>query len=229
MTALAQPETKFTDELACAANEMPCARERLLAAAREVFAESGFRGATVRAICRRAGVNVAAVNYYFNSKEALFSAALDFTPLNRLLDAENSPACARARLAGFIRELLTHLISTRGSQKSQLLMHELLEPTLMLDEIVRDVISPLHTHVGQLVRAIVGPDIAPETLRRCVFSILGQCTFYRHSNEVIRRLHPEIPFDEEEIARTAAHIAEFSLAGLDRLAQPSAGPETRKP
>lgn len=220
MTGLAQLKPEVT---------APCARERLLAAAREVFAESGFKGATVRAICSRAGVNVAAVNYYFNSKEALFTAALDFAPLDNLLDAENSPACARARLTNFIHELLIHLISMRGSQKSQLLMHELLEPTLMLDEIVRDVISPLHAHVGQLVQAIAGPTLAPETLRRCVFSILGQCAFYRHSNEIIRRLHPDLHFDDEEIARTAAHIADFSLAGLERLAAPSPETDTRKP
>jgi AcrR family transcriptional regulator len=37
-------------------------RRHLLEAAAEVFAEIGFRAATVRQICERAGANIAAVN-----------------------------------------------------------------------------------------------------------------------------------------------------------------------
>ena len=37
-------------------------RRQLLEAAGVVFAERGFRDATVREICRRAGANIAAVN-----------------------------------------------------------------------------------------------------------------------------------------------------------------------
>ncbi len=44
-------------------------RQRLIEAVGEVFAERGFRAATVRDICQRAQANVAAVNYYFGDKE----------------------------------------------------------------------------------------------------------------------------------------------------------------
>ena len=42
---------------------------RVLEAAGEVFADLGYRAATVRQICEKAGANIAAVNYYYGDKE----------------------------------------------------------------------------------------------------------------------------------------------------------------
>ena len=196
-----------------------CTRDRILAVAREVFSECGFKGATVREICRRAEVNVAAVNYHFSSKEALFMAALSFEPLIGMIAADNSAGSAKARLTHFIQEFTTRLMTENGTPQSQLMMRELIEPSLALDSIVKEVIAPLHEHLTRLVRDVVGDGISADELRRCVFSILGQCSFYRHSTEVNRRLYPELRFDPKEIEATARHITEFSLAGLGRIAR----------
>ena len=51
-------------------------RQRLLEVAEELFAHRGFDGTTVREICDRAGMNVAAVNYHFGDKETLFVEAV---------------------------------------------------------------------------------------------------------------------------------------------------------
>ena len=52
------------------------ARDRVLEVACELFSETGFHGTHLREICRRAGINVAGVCYYFQSKEGLYEAAL---------------------------------------------------------------------------------------------------------------------------------------------------------
>lgn len=53
-------------------------RKAILASALEVFAECGFEGATTRAISARAGVNHAMIQYYFENKDLLWRAAVDF-------------------------------------------------------------------------------------------------------------------------------------------------------
>src|SRR5262245_56728848 len=53
-------------------------RDRLLEVAAEVFAEAGYREATIRDICARAGANVAAVNYHFGGKEELYRAVIEY-------------------------------------------------------------------------------------------------------------------------------------------------------
>ena len=53
-------------------------RERILAAARERFADAGWDGTTIRAIAAEAAVDPALVLHYFGSKEGVFRAAIEF-------------------------------------------------------------------------------------------------------------------------------------------------------
>ena len=48
-------------------------QDRLLDAAEQLFSENGFDGASVRDIAAAAGCNIAAVNYYFGSKDNLYT------------------------------------------------------------------------------------------------------------------------------------------------------------
>lgn len=56
-------------------------RETILAAARELFANKGYDGASLRGIARQADVDPALVHHYFGNKEGVFIAAMRF-PLN---------------------------------------------------------------------------------------------------------------------------------------------------
>jgi DNA-binding transcriptional regulator YbjK len=60
----------------------PDTRAEILAAAREIFAESGYDRATIRQIAARAGVDPALVHHYFGTKDQLFSQSisLPFSP-----------------------------------------------------------------------------------------------------------------------------------------------------
>lgn len=52
-------------------------RERILAAAVDLFSERSFEGATTREIAARAGVTQPLLNYHFRSKDELWRAAVD--------------------------------------------------------------------------------------------------------------------------------------------------------
>jgi len=196
----------------------------LLDAAREVFSQRGFQGATVREICRRAEANGAAVNYHFGSKDGLLAEALNFAPLAALQKA-NANESPRTRLRLFIRDFMLMLLDENNpSSQCRIMARELADPTPALDKIVREAIAPLHEFLGLLVREILddsggGKKVGAAEQRRCVYSILGQCLFYRHSHPVLQRLHHKLRYDHEEIVAIAEHIVEFSLAGIKHLSK----------
>ena len=90
-------------------------RTALLNAARAVFSESGYDGATVRAIATRAGVDAAMVNHWFGGKEGLFAQAvleLPFDPrelVDTLLDGQVSDLGQR-----IVRTFLTRWDASGG-------------------------------------------------------------------------------------------------------------------
>jgi AcrR family transcriptional regulator len=85
------------------------AKDRIVAAAVDAFAEKGFEAASTRDIAQRAGTNQGLVTYHFPSKDLLWRAAADrlFGVLEERLDdrvASLSQSNSRERARGAIRE-----------------------------------------------------------------------------------------------------------------------------
>jgi AcrR family transcriptional regulator len=81
-------------------------REALILAALDLITEHGVRGATVRAIAKRADVTQGLIRHYFSSKEELISAAYAFH-MSHMTNQSAATASfvhssARARLAAFV-------------------------------------------------------------------------------------------------------------------------------
>lgn len=72
-------------------------REKILAEARDLFAEKGYDGASLRAIARAAGVDPALVHHFFGNKEGVFIEAMRF-PMD--------PSTLLPRIMSFPRERL---------------------------------------------------------------------------------------------------------------------------
>jgi AcrR family transcriptional regulator len=94
-------------------------RERILAAALEVFSEQGFDGARTRDIAERAGANLGLLTYYFGGKPKLWQAAVAsaFGELQRDLGAGIAPEPGaaeddRAHLERLLRRFV-HFVARR--------------------------------------------------------------------------------------------------------------------
>jgi len=195
-------------------------RERILEAAGEIFADFGFRGATVRKICERAKVNVAAVNYYFGGKEKLYSEVLrhwhDFAIKKYpLLFEVGEDAPVEEQLRGFIRSFLFRLLDKgKPAWFGKLMMREMTEPTRAFERLVKEIVRPRDKVLASLVGKMIGTPVSEEEIRLCCASIIGQCLYYYNARSIIARLYRQDVTKPDEIERIADHIMQFSLRGL---------------
>jgi len=84
--------------------------DRILDAAVEEFEQSGYTGATTAAIARRAEVTEAQIFRFYESKQALFRAAI-FTPLNRHFAEFHAANTVPPGDSGSMREMARRYIS----------------------------------------------------------------------------------------------------------------------
>jgi AcrR family transcriptional regulator len=205
-------------------------RARLLDAASALFAERGFRATTIREIAARAGVNVAAGNYHYGSKKALYFEVLraQFAQIRRELDSRGArrPPAELARLS---RPALRDLLRARLAVMLDLLlgpppgvhgtlMHrEMCDPSEALPVIVDEFVAPMMREMRDIAAQLV-PGLDERALERCVFSITGQAAFYRFAMPAMLRLLNRRAYPPGFTRQLATHVTEFSLGGMERVA-----------
>lgn len=198
-------------------------RQRVLDAAGEIIADKGFGKATIREIVDRAGANLNAVNYYFRDKHGLYLALFEHaheivTGKDRDEFDEHRDLPPEQRLRAMIAQILRGFILTRRAPwHTRLIFREMIEPTGVLDEMVRRFVRPRFEQLTEIVRALAPPKTPDLTVRLCAESVMAQCAHIAHRRVVIERLIPEIEYTATGIESMADHIATFSLAALRNL------------
>jgi AcrR family transcriptional regulator len=204
-------------------------RERILAAAGELFAARGLRGATMREIAARAGTNLASAHYHFGSKEALYLAVASeiFHSLERAMAARgvalqrvDLERMTRDELVAMLRsriEALLEVLLTPPRTLATVVLRELCDPTDALPELVTRFIAPLRREMIRLVERLA-PELARADAERCAESVAGQAHFHFTHRPAVLLLRGREEYPRGFARETAAHIAEFSLGGIERLA-----------
>jgi len=193
---------------------------QILDAAGEVFAEKGFKQTTVREICAKANVNLAAINYHFGDKERLYIEAVKAA--RNLLEAEVplpkdvDLADPEDALHTFIQTLAMRMLSRNvESWRHELLVREFMQPSRACEEIMQESIVPFMDRLHAILRRLLPPDVPDHTVRQLGFSIISQCAYYRLQDRVVSMLTPEEELAEHYTPELlASHITRFSIAAV---------------
>ena len=207
-------------------------RRRILEAAGPRFAGKGFDATTVREVTADAGVNLAAVNYHFRSKEELYLeavrlAACSVESSTPLPDLDGLAPEERLRL--FIRTLLTRLRRDDVPDwHRELIMRELAQPRCGATEVfVEGFVRPSFSALTGILRDLLPPGVPDEDVALVGNSIVGQCLHYHHARNVVPLLVGSRAFESFSIDRLADHVWRFSLAAVRGL-HPARGQRGRR-
>lgn len=184
-------------------------RERILRAAVEVFARSGYFNAKVTDIAKGAGVADGTIYLYFDGKEDLLVTIFREYTRNYLRELEK-------RLAGVnraeerIRITITHHLETLGSDRplavvSQVeLRHSLKFMSLLSQQEVADYLNMLRKVVEQgQAEGVFRRNLHPQLVAKSVFGILDEMVTSWILSE-----------KEYDLAAQAEPVADFVLNGL---------------
>lgn len=182
--------------------------DRLFREARRLFAERGYRGASVRAITRAAGANLGAVTYHFGTKEALHRAVLErvFGEMaGRLEAAAASPAPPLDRLQAVVRAMFAFF--REAPDAPRLVLHQ-----LAAGDSLPDAVLPFLRRNLAAIRGIVSDGIAAGQLRPLdptlvAFTIISQVVWFAIAGRVIGPLLSGLDHDHLAM-RMERHVTE---------------------
>lgn len=206
--------------------------ERILEAAEQLFAEHGFRGASLRDITDAAGCNVAAVNYHFHGKEnlyiAVFQRHMKAVTTERLLGMQEAFAQAgnTSNLIAFLHAFVDVFLrpffnSEQGQLTSKLVMQERQDPHLPRQMFFHEVVDPLHDIVRKPLMALC-PYLTLEQANQCMHSLVGQAIYTLHAQTLFAGT-VETAMPLLNIEKTVNHIIRFTAAGIRQYNEQDAG------
>lgn len=193
-------------------------RLTLLEAAGQVFAEVGYRQATVRDIVKRAGASLGAVNYHFRDKAGLYREVLAYAHDKTIAEFEAalSEPEPQQQLFRYIRVGLSHGLIEEPEQAwtGQVLVAEMLGMgEHNKRELFEQVIAPRQAMLFSIIRKIMGPAVCEETIKRHALGIVGQCAMYYICRPAVEMTYNRT-LGEADLDELSRHITNVALAGM---------------
>ena len=203
---------------------------RIMAATRELFAEKGFTGVTVRAISGHAGVNVAMINYYFGSKDRLMDAVLSQELQHLLRDVVtglDNAASAEQVLAEFPLRLLDSL--RRDPRRLRLMRLAVSTEPDRLRRIIRSLGEHSVLGVSRVLADLVSEAqtsgrVAPMTPRSVLLFLMANAYGLVFIEPIAREVVGFALDDDEHWRDHRAHLARLLRQGLLAAPDPKEGP-----
>lgn len=198
-------------------SELLDTKQKILDAARVLFAAHGFDGTSVRDIANTAEVNVASVNYHFHSKEKLFFSVIDECYARSEAEVE-----LLAAKYDTVEELLVAIFRYFIANEDLVLNHfKMLTSNhgdLYFSKLVgldKHTAPPGHQAIIKAIQKEVSQNLTQEDLHWAVTTLYSHIGHTSIINSCFLKHRPEVPFskmeDLEKFLRRLVHAILIEL------------------
>jgi len=195
-------------------NEKVDTKARILDAAEKLFGQKGFEATSLRDITAEAQVNLAAVNYHFQSKESLIDAVIArrIEPVNRhrleMLDA----AGPNPTLEQILRAFLLPVLELKTDTVVPLLGRTLSDPQQFVEKVYKKHLLHISERIHrELAKAL--PDLPAAELRWRLYFAAGVMTHILSWSKVLPDISGGLcdPTDRQALIE---RVIDFLAAGF---------------
>jgi AcrR family transcriptional regulator len=177
------------------------ASDRLIEAGIEVFGEHSYEAATTRMIAKKAGVNIAAIPYYFNGKHGLYHAVVEHivdklqpfvqptleTIAERADQGDLVPAEAISLVETLLGKMVDFMVGApEAARFAQIVLREHLHPSSAYEIVYKRVMCPMIDGIAAMVAAATGQPLADAVKMRAL-AFMGQVMAFRVARETMVR------------------------------------------
>jgi AcrR family transcriptional regulator len=198
-------------------------RTRILDAAEELFMQHGFEGTSMRHLTSRAGVNLAAVNYHFGSKQALIEAVfrrrLDPMNLERIAELERLESAnnlsPEAIIRAFLLPSLRLVEDAKGGGRNfiRLLGRTYSEPAKEIRALIGQMYAPaMERYKKALERAL--PQMPADELVWRMHFMFGTLAYTLAATDTVQLIAGCKPEDRYDARLLEERLTAFLTAGL---------------
>jgi len=199
-------------------------RTRILDAAEELFMQQGFGGTSMRLLTTKAGVNLAAVNYHFGSKDALIEAVFRrrLDPMNAAriaaldeIEAGGAPNL-EAIIRAFISPGLRMMEDAKGGGRNfiRLLGRTYTEPAKGIRQLIGQMYAPaMQRYKAALERAL--PQMPREELVWRMHFLFGTLAYTLAATDTVQLIAGSKPEDRYDARLLEDRLTAFMTSGLN--------------
>ncbi len=190
-------------------------RDRILDAARTLFARNGFEGTSVRDITGAADVNLGAVTYHFGGKTQLYEAVIAsfIDPMRvRVAEAVAAPGPVLDRIEAGVRAVFTNFQAF--PEQPSIMLHEMARQGPLPRPVQEWITEALRNLGGLIAEGQARGEIAPGDPQLLTLSVLSQPFFFAITRHPLSRT-PDIPVHAVDPGAVADSACAFIRRGLE--------------